>query len=478
MSLYKRGGVWWTYIWQDGVRHGKSTGTGDRKLAKRVEDEFREELILSRLGMSQLTPEMPVGELAARFLAGGSPKPFHIDRLKPLLPFWSETPIGRITKSQAREYRQHRHKQNPKLSDVTINRDLEVLRHILFWAVDEGFLKMNPLSRCPMVRPRRKPRVILSLTEEEKLLAAAAPHLRDIAIASLDAGLRRGEILAQRWEHIDFDRRLLSVTHSKTAGGEAREIPLTDRLFGLLNGRREAEGFVFTFQGDPIIRIKTAWKSAIRRAGIRYLRFHDLRHTFNTRLLEAGVLQEVRKKLMGHSSGEEVNAIYTHIDVLEKRKAIRNLELWVAAQREESRKEKEGGEHEETGASETAQASAKEADHRATAQAVAATGRAIPLPRLGFSSVSRAGQALTRLDKPNVEPTERAEEPAQQIYNLTMPPPKGGDDGNAARRSDQPSDCEPCGSDPGRGDRELPASSRPSPQSRSHCRYRRAGRRG
>jgi integrase len=79
-------------------------------------------------------------------------------------------------------------------------------------------------------------------------------------------------------------------------------------------------------------QVKTSWKAAIRRAKIRYYRFHDLRHTFNTRLMEAGVMQEVRKALMGHSSGEEVNSIYTHVDILAKREAIRKLEAWVTQQ--------------------------------------------------------------------------------------------------------------------------------------------------
>jgi integrase len=98
---------------------------------------------------------------------------------------------------------------------------------------------------------------------------------------------------------------------------------------------------VFLFKGRPLHRIKTAWAAAIRRAGIRYYRFHDLRHTFNTRLMEAGVMQEVRKAIMGHSSGEEVNSIYTHVELPAKREAIRKLEAWVAAQEEQEAKKKE-----------------------------------------------------------------------------------------------------------------------------------------
>jgi integrase len=279
-------------------------------------------------------PEMTFGELAARFLAEGSPKAWHLDRLRLLLPYFSEVPIGRINKGLVREYRSHRHAQK-QVSDTTVNRDLEALRHLLYWAVDEGLLAANPLSRMSLVRERRKPRMMISVGEEERLLAAAAPHLRSVIIIALDAGMRRGEILGQRWEHIDLDRGLLSVTRSKTAGGEGREIPLTRRLQALLAASAPPNGLLFTFKGKPIRIIKTAWKAAIRRAGIRYYRFHDLRHACNTRMMEAGVMQEVRKAIMGHSSGEEVNSIYTHVELPAKREAIRKLETWVEQQKQQ-----------------------------------------------------------------------------------------------------------------------------------------------
>ncbi len=328
MTLWKRGNVFWAYVYVDGIRHAKSTGTGNRRNAEQIEQRFKEELNLKRQGMSQLVPDMTFGELAARFLAEGVQKPYHVDRLKVLLPFFGEIPIGRITKALARDYRTRRHAQK-RVSDTTVNRDLEALRHILFWAVDEGFLASNPLSRVRMVRERRKPRLMVSLQEETQLLSTAAPHLRSIIIAALATGMRRGEILAERWEHVDFTRELLYVTKSKTAEGEAREIPLTGRFLEWLQASRQAEGLIFTFKDRPIRKIKTAWKAAIRRAGIRYFRFHDLRHTFNTRLMEAGVMQEVRKALMGHSSGEDVHAIYTHVELPAKREAIRKLEAWV-----------------------------------------------------------------------------------------------------------------------------------------------------
>lgn len=335
MTLYRRGRKYSIQLWVDGVRHLKSTGTTNRREAETIEREFREELNRRRHQVREASPEMTFADLTARFLADGSPRPWHLDRFKVLLPYFGEYPIGRISKPAVREYRAARRKAKPELSETTLNRDIEALRRVLYWGVDEGFLLANPIARIRLSRARRKPKPILTLAEEDKLLLAAAPHLHDIVITALDTGMRRGEILNQRREHIDLNRRVLSVTRSKTAQGEAREIPLTMRLTELLarSLRDKPEGLLFTFKDKPIHKIKTAWKAAIRRAGIRYLRFHDLRHTHNTRLMEAGVIQDVRMALMGHSPGG-THSLYTHVELPAKREAIRKLEAWVVEQRQ------------------------------------------------------------------------------------------------------------------------------------------------
>jgi integrase len=341
MTLFRRGKVWWSYVWVKGVRHAKSTKTTNRRLAEEVDHNHKHELTFLREQAPQLAPDMLFSALVASFLASAGAKPWHLDRLKLLLPFFGDDPIGRITRNRAREFRQWRHKMRP-LTETTVNRDLECLRHLLFWAVDEGLLISNPLARMPMERERKRKRAVISLEEEDRLLPAAAPHLRPIIIMALYAGMRRGELLNQRWEDVDFARRLLFVTHSKTPEGEAREIPLTQRLFNLLWEMRENEGLIFTYKDRPIHSIKTGWKKALMRAGIPRFRFHSLRHAFNTRLLEAGVIREVRMSLMGHSLGDDPQSTYTHVELPLKRDAIAKLEVRLELERKKLRENGEG----------------------------------------------------------------------------------------------------------------------------------------
>jgi integrase len=340
VSLFKRGNTWWSYFYEDGLRHQYSTGTSNRRQAETIEAKLKEEVNNQRFQIVQADPNMRFGDLAARFIASGCARPHHLYHLKFLLPFFCETPVLRITKSLTEEFRRQRH-SGKSIKDATVNRDLSVLRHILYWAVDEQLLTANPLARLKMARERRTWRQVLSVTEEQLLLAAAKDHLRAMIIIALDTGMRRGEITSQRWEDIDLSRKLLFVTRSKTPEGESREIPLTGRLTELLLRDRQPEGLVIAFRGRPVRIVKRTWKTALKNAGLRHIRFHDLRHSFNTRLMEAGVLQEIRMALMGHSPGSKVHATYTHIELPAKREAIRKLEQWVNRQQQHETKENE-----------------------------------------------------------------------------------------------------------------------------------------
>jgi integrase len=335
VSLFKRGNVWWSYLFCDGIRYQYSTGTSNRKQALKIEEKLKQELNDRRFLIVESDPTMTFGELAARFIAGGSVRPHHLYHLRFLLPFFSEVPLLRVTKSLADEFRKGRRTRNPAIKDASINRDLSVLRRILYWAVDERLLAANPLARLKMARERRTRRQVLSVAEEALLLGAAKDHLRAMIVIALDTGMRRGEITGQKWEDVDFSQKVLFVTRSKTPEGESREIPLTERLFKFLLEHRKPEGLVIDFQGHPVRIVKRSWKTALKNAGVRYLRFHDLRHTFATRLMEAGVLQEIRMALMGHSTGSTIHSLYTHIELPAKREAIRKLEQWVNHQRKQ-----------------------------------------------------------------------------------------------------------------------------------------------
>jgi len=126
--------------------------------------------------------------------------------------------------------------------------------------------------------------------------------------------MRRGEILGLQWEHVNFLFRSIFIARSKT--GRTRTIPMNEIVFEELKALKQDAGpkeFVFSNSrtGVNIDSIKTGWRNACEAAGIMDLRFHDIRHTFATRLRANGVHEWDIRDLLGHTS-VRTTSVYTH----------------------------------------------------------------------------------------------------------------------------------------------------------------------
>ena len=162
--------------------------------------------------------------------------------------------------------------------------------------------------------------------EADRLLAAAPPHLHRILLFLLLTGARLGEVLGIEWQDVDLAGRWAVLRDTKRGSrghdrGEDRGIPLHPQLVLMLANlpRPKGGGPVFLSSlGQPYAErdggghLKTAWAATLKRAGIEDLRVHDLRHTFATWLLMAGAQDEVREKIMGHSSSR-MSRRYAHV---------------------------------------------------------------------------------------------------------------------------------------------------------------------
>jgi integrase len=170
----------------------------------------------------------------------------------------------------------------------------------------------------------------LTPAEETQLMAAAFPWLQEIMVVALHTGMRQGEILALQWQDIDFERGTLMVMHSKN--GTRRTLPLTSTVFELLVTRQARVGikvgFVFTIENGTRVKpryLVRAFQKAVRRSGIAHVRFHDLRHTFATRLVQRGVDLYRVQRLLGHKTSIMTQR-YAHHSPESLREGVRVLE--------------------------------------------------------------------------------------------------------------------------------------------------------
>jgi len=149
--------------------------------------------------------------------------------------------------------------------------------------------------------------------EETWLLAEASRHLRPMIVLALNTGMRQGEILKLRAEHVDLAGRRLTIPKENSKSKKTRQIPLNSTALELLSPLVKDQGLVFAKSGDASFRrIGCGFKAACDRAKIKDLRFHDLRHTFATRSMEGGANPANLRETLGHNSMEFTLDHYNH----------------------------------------------------------------------------------------------------------------------------------------------------------------------
>ena len=210
----------------------------------------------------------------------------------------------------------------------TCNRYLQLLKRMFNVAIEEGYAEENPVVKVKLFSEKdNQIERILTEAEETKLMETCSETLKPILIVALNTGMRRAEILNLKWNQIDLKARKIKV--EKTKSGKVRFIPMNDALFIELKRLKSWNGqssFVF-FNPEtekPFLDMKAGFKGACKRAGISNLRFHDLRHTFASRLVERGVDIETLKELLGHHS-ITITQRYIHSSDERKRAAVELL---------------------------------------------------------------------------------------------------------------------------------------------------------
>lgn len=326
MRLYKRSGSpkWWaTWNDQDGKRHRRSSGTDDRKLAealaaKWVKAGFLEE----HFGK---IPEVPFSEALLKYAKvhkrdhSRTFEKVTRYRLKYLQERFGKYAISEITLPVVREYMDERLET---VSLGTAQKDVSILRAILNMAYRDGHLERQPrFPRFKILKGRDR---WLTHGEEERLVAAAPGHLVPIIRFAVDTGGRLSEILRLDWRQVDLNQK--RVRFVETKNGEDRTVRLCARACATLAGLGpEERGPVFGFRGKPIKSVKTAFDRARDKAGLGDFRFHDLRHTFASRLVQGGVPLYDVMHLMGHKSLDMVQR-YAHLAPDYQTRAIQALD--------------------------------------------------------------------------------------------------------------------------------------------------------
>lgn len=241
-----------------------------------------------------------------------------------LLPVFGTTKLADVTAHSIEMYKMRR---SALVKPATVNREIALLKHIFNMAITWGKATTNPMRGVKLMREENFMERILTNEELVKLLAACTDYSQPIVLTALHTGMRKGEILGLKWEQVEFEVPSITVLFSKN--GRIRKIPISPSLLVVLKGLKEKSTQDYVFVSDktkkPLHKFQTAWLTAIRKSGIIRCRFHDLRHTFASRLVASGADLITVKELLGHAD-IKMTARYAHSAPEQKIRAVALLE--------------------------------------------------------------------------------------------------------------------------------------------------------
>jgi integrase len=219
--------------------------------------------------------------------------------------------LSYLTKKHFENYRDERLKE---VKSGTVHAEIMLLKRVYKIAIEQwgyGIIK-NPLSSIilpPPHRPRKR-----RLTQQEQIdVCFAAKSQRNNYICSviefaIETGMRRSEILKLKWHDINLETGFASLYDTKN--GEDRKVPLTKRCIEVLNQLSRNHEHVFPIS---VTCLNQAWRRALRKAGVKDLRFHDLRHEAVSRFFEMGMSVPEVALISGHKDLTQLFR-YTHLN--------------------------------------------------------------------------------------------------------------------------------------------------------------------
>jgi len=264
-----------------------------------------------------------------------------------VFPVFGSSHLGAIRREQVKEFLAG--KASGKLARNSVRLILSAMRVIFNAGIEDGVIDRNPAARLGKLTKTEKPaHKAESMTREdaEKFLAASlevCPDYHPLFLTALRAGLRKGELLALQWGDINFgatadDPRYILVQRNWSHGqfitpknGKPRRVDLSKELRAVLLALREArllaafqigkesiaDELVFPSQAGTVIKpdniARRYMEPALTAAGLRRFRFHDLRHTFGSLLIQAGASLVYVRDQMGHSSIQITVDCYGHL---------------------------------------------------------------------------------------------------------------------------------------------------------------------
>jgi integrase len=337
--------MWWMSFMYQGRQVRRSTGTADKRLAEAILGKVKVQIIEGKYFDKLREDAKTFADLMDRYLTEHASRRAHyrryVNMVTNLTHFFGNPKLGAVTPKTIVAFKNKRYADG--VAPATINRELAVLKKAFNLACREWeWATDNPVCRVSMEREDNTRDRWLTEEEEGRLLDAAAPWVRELIVFAINTGMRRGEILSLTWAGVDFTRRTVTVFRSKN--GERRTIPMNHTVVDVLAQKHEGTdaskrsgcNLVFISEAATPLdgsNLRRGFTCALKAARIEDFHFHDLRHTFATRLVQAGVDLYKVQRLLGHKSPSMTQRYAHHypeslrdgVEILDRRRVVSTI---------------------------------------------------------------------------------------------------------------------------------------------------------
>jgi len=241
--------------------------------------------------------------------------------LKTLNSFFGGRFLDEITPMMIEQFKIQRSKD---VTPATTNRDLACLRCMFNKAIAWEYATENPVRKVKFLREDNKRLRFLEKDEIIKLLNCCSQRLKAVVIVALNTGMRKGEISDLKWRDVDFNKGIITLLRTKN--GEKRYIPVNNACREALMGvKKDSKSeYIFCNRNGKPYNFRKSFETALRNAGIKEFRFHDLRHTFASQMVMCGIDLNTVRELLGHKD-LSLTLRYAHLSADHTAKAVETL---------------------------------------------------------------------------------------------------------------------------------------------------------
>lgn len=325
-SLRLRNGNWYIDYSAHGKRYRECIGV-DKKVAQQTLHKRLTEIAEDRFLDKRITTTLTFKEFTDLYMDLYSKpnkrswKTCDQVRIKSLNPVFGKYRLDMISPEQVEDYKKHR---LTEVSPATVNRELTCMKHLYNKANEWEKTDKNPTK---LVRKLRENNSRLRyLTEEEitRLVGNATGYMRTLLIVALNTGMRKGEMLNLKWHDVDLALGVIYLLRTKN--GERRDVPMNTTVVNALreHPKHPSSDYVFCGTNGFPLNIDKPYKNLLKQSDIADFRFHDLRHTFASRLAMKGIDLNMIRELLGHKS-INMTLRYSHLSPSHKQKAVEIL---------------------------------------------------------------------------------------------------------------------------------------------------------